>query len=29
MKDWKDVIYEKYKDEPLPSIFIIKEDKEE
>ena len=27
MKDWKDIIYEKYKDDPLPSIF--KEDKEE
>jgi len=29
MKDWKDIIYQKYKDEPLPSIFIVKEDKEE
>lgn len=23
-KDWKDIIYEKYKDEPLPDIFINK-----
>jgi len=29
MKDWKDIIYDKYKDEPLPSIFIEKEEKEE
>jgi len=28
MKDWKDIIYQKYKDEPLPSIFIVKEYKE-
>jgi len=29
IKDWKDIIYDKYKDEPLPSIFIEKEEKEE
>lgn len=29
MKDWKDIIYDKYKDEPLPSIFIEKEEEEE
>jgi hypothetical protein len=26
MRDWKDILYDKYKDEPLPSIFIVEED---
>jgi len=26
MKDWKDIIYEECKNEPLPSIFIAKKD---
>jgi len=29
MKDWKDILYEECKNNPLPSIFIEKEDKEE
>ena len=28
MKDWKDILYEQCKDEPLPSIFVVEEDRE-
>jgi hypothetical protein len=24
IKDWKDIIYEKFKNEPLPEVFINK-----
>ena len=29
MKDWKDILYEQCKDEPLPSIFIAEQDRDE
>ena len=29
MKDWKDILYEECKNDPLPDIFIIKEEEQE
>ena len=29
MKDWKDILYEECKNNPLPSIFIEKEEEQE